>query len=320
VSFFFMLSGFVLAWARSDNAGDRSFWRNRFARIWPTHMAALLLTLTLPWLVDGTRPVPTLIAPVVFLVQAWIPSRRWFFAPNIVSWSLSCEMFFYLMFPWLRRRIAATRRPVALLVALLVLIWLVPVATTPLSTADRFWAGYVFPLARLPEFCVGIVLCRLVSEGRVRWTSTSIPTLLALAVVISDRWMPARVMYVAWGAVPLAWLLASSAARAVEGRRSVLDLRPFVWLGEVSFAFYLVHAVVFTWTYKTIGILRHGPLSHIRPLLATELVLSVIGAWILHRLVETPLERRLRAPRVGSATTLRVGSDDDRLAQSHERS
>ena len=45
------------------------------------------------------------IASNVFL--AWVPTDKVYFGYNAVAWSLSCEVFFYLCFPWLVKAIAA---------------------------------------------------------------------------------------------------------------------------------------------------------------------------------------------------------------------
>lgn len=47
VSFFFVLSGFVLTWSARPRVGARQFWWRRVARIWPSHMVALALWPTL---------------------------------------------------------------------------------------------------------------------------------------------------------------------------------------------------------------------------------------------------------------------------------
>jgi peptidoglycan/LPS O-acetylase OafA/YrhL len=116
VSFFFILSGFVLAytyldWFRQGVTRDRCrrFLRNRLARILPAHAAVLLLmtplvaairlggpdtagtvwTLTWTWLVN------------VLLVQIYVPSfeaASWW---NVPAWSIDCEAFFYVAFPLL---------------------------------------------------------------------------------------------------------------------------------------------------------------------------------------------------------------------------
>ncbi len=111
VSFFFVLSGFILAHAYPqlpDRAVILRFYLARFARIWPTHAVTLLVWViaiygfsqaTILWHHGGLRLVATLA-----LVQSWVPIEVWDTSFNGVSWSISTEAFFYLSFPILIRR------------------------------------------------------------------------------------------------------------------------------------------------------------------------------------------------------------------------
>src|SRR5262249_61893266 len=83
--------------------------------------------------------------------------------------------------------------------------------------------------------------------------------------------------------VPFALLIAA-AAHADRGRAlSPFRSRPLVWLGEISFCFYLVH-------YWFISALHVTAWQHI----AFSLPLAVLAAAALHHFVERPAERRIR--------------------------
>lgn len=100
VSFFFVLSGFILAYVypRLDSKPEvLRFWRARVARIWPAYLFCFALGLLLvryPW---GTT---TALANLL-MIQAWIPLSSFYFSYNAVSWSISTEALFYLAFPLL---------------------------------------------------------------------------------------------------------------------------------------------------------------------------------------------------------------------------
>ena len=119
VSFFFLLSGFILTYVYWPNGGrpnggtkslamsrqdfnSRKFYLRRFARIWPLHIVTLLLNL---FLIRGFSKffagdyAAAKLSVNVGLLQSWIPNRQWLFPLNGVSWSLSAEAFFYLVFP-----------------------------------------------------------------------------------------------------------------------------------------------------------------------------------------------------------------------------
>ena len=107
VSFFFILSGFVLAWSVRDGERAVTFWRNRIARVYPLHLVTAGIAVILAFtLIPALRPsgVPEALANV-FLVSSW--NFEWWQALNPVSWTLTCEAFFYALFPVLY---AALRR------------------------------------------------------------------------------------------------------------------------------------------------------------------------------------------------------------------
>src|SRR4051794_6990365 len=103
VSFFFVLSGFVLAWSHRPDT-PRAFLQRRFARVWPAHAVTWLVALPLlPLLDEQFRPGGA--AANLLLVQGWLPgSGALHMTPP--SWSLSCEAAFYLAFPLLVRLFA----------------------------------------------------------------------------------------------------------------------------------------------------------------------------------------------------------------------
>ena len=181
VGFFFVLSGFILAYTYQADALDRrAFWSARVARIYPVYLLGLLTiapALLLharrnPGKFDGS-PVGSFIASAL-LVQAWVPT--WAVSWNYPAWSLSVETFFYALFPLilaLLRRL--DRRGLAVVMALAafasVSLSLVPTLVgidgigdaTATGQVTGAWAA-VFkysPPVRLPEFVFGVALGRM---------------------------------------------------------------------------------------------------------------------------------------------------------------
>ncbi|MDQ1683815.1 MAG: hypothetical protein QOC82_552 [Frankiaceae bacterium] len=302
VDFFFVLSGFVLTWSARPGVGPLRFWWNRVARIWPLHLTTLVLAVVVGVgvAVSGSGLVPNLL-----LLQAWWPQQHVYFGFNAVSWSLSCEVFFYLCFPLLYRWLFAlspVRRVqvvVAITLALLVYPGLFSLTVAPRDPAGWEWTTYVLPLWRLGEFAVGIVAALAVRDGwRPRLSGRMA---LAGAVVIGavyvgvGQWrgaLPNRPLTETVAMLLIALVLVALAVDELRGRRGWLSSRMMVRLGAASYALYLCHALLYGWLVARWPATGEGAM---RVLGWSGYVGDAVGlALLLHYAVEVPSERALR--------------------------
>ena len=170
VSFFFVLSGFILVYVyknRLHSTGIRKFYFTRFARIWPLHLVCLLLIAAM---------LPKYLPPTQWpwfrslahwsLLQAWYPAANWSDCYNGVAWSISAEAFFYLMFPVLL--FGGTRRFIVKYACLFAMTFAAMVVLTytldPASqikeianaSLDPKKVVQFFPAFRLLEFVTGM--------------------------------------------------------------------------------------------------------------------------------------------------------------------
>jgi peptidoglycan/LPS O-acetylase OafA/YrhL len=299
VEFFFILSGFVLVWSYRDGERRRTFLRRRLAKIYPNHLLMWVVVLLVGlWFADPVNGWAAL--GNLALVQAWNPTPGYFYSVNTVSWSLSCELFFYLCLPFVlpvlrRLRPAALWAVVVAAPLLIVALWpgqrLVP-------EESRWWFTQVFPLVRSLEFWMGVAAAELMRRGRWRGPGLTSASLLFVATwAVAAQWIRAEL----WaGLLAVAYLLVITAAADadVRGRRTPWRSRPMVWLGEVSFAFYLVHVFVMVTVLRLTGHYGVGLPGWWGPLAVLGfLVVNLVLAGALHRYVEMPMMRRLGPPR-----------------------
>jgi peptidoglycan/LPS O-acetylase OafA/YrhL len=315
VDFFFVLSGFLLTWtAREDDSAPR-FWRRRAAKILPNHLvtwviALVFLSLTGLSLTGGFSAVGADSLPSLFLVQDWFPRAGIYFSMNIPSWSLGCEAFFYLAFPLALRLVR--RIPAGLLwataAALVVVVWCVPLVAGAAFhggpqvpglpvTQDRMWFVYCLPPVRMLEFLLGIVLARIVAAGRQPRIGLRAATALTLAGYVGSSYLPYLFGLVAGAVIPLSLLIMAAATADLEGAPSPWRGRTVSWLGNVSFAFYLVHQLAIRWVHELFGAARSWPTAEALGVTGLVLATALLAATLLYYGVEMPLVRRLSRSR-----------------------
>ncbi|MEZ0112429.1 peptidoglycan/LPS O-acetylase OafA/YrhL [Catenulispora sp. EB89] len=319
VSFFFVLSGFVLTWVAKPADTKVQFWRRRFLKIFPNH-AVIWLVMVGMLAVSGTRIMVEPAAANLFLVNSWVPNmNNLLYAVNGVTWSLSAEIVFYLLFPFLILGIARIR-------ADQLWYWAVGVAALSLSVPllsktflpnapmfpgytefswPQMWFAYQFPLVRCLEFVVGILFARIVISGRWVRIGLGPAALIVLAVYVSSLWLPQLWVFAAPYSFPLGLLVSAAATSDIAGRRTVLTRRPVVWLGEISYAFFLIHLNVLksaqaAFKGEWMGYGDYDSTSWSTPVavlfLLGCLAVSVFLAWLLYRFVETPIMRKWSRP------------------------
>lgn len=311
VSFFFILSGFVLTWSVRPQDSSWAFWRRRAVKIYPNHLvtavAAILLAATVSKTVTAGEILPNLA-----LVHAWIPRYDILSGVDGVSWSLCCEAFFYLCFPvllWLvnSRRVERLWWWAGAVVAA---VWCVPVIAhqfvvggptypgMPYSVHE-LWFVYFFPVTRCLEFILGIIVARLVIAGRRSPVGVVPAVLLLVGCYVGARFASGAQGLVSITVIPLALIIFAVAGSDVAGRRSPMRSTVMIWLGNVSFAFYLVHELVIDYGARALGVASnpYGVGPHLNPgqvlgLTLLALGVSVLLSWLLYALVERPAMRR----------------------------
>jgi peptidoglycan/LPS O-acetylase OafA/YrhL len=278
VGFFFVLSGFVLAWSASAEVSTRTFYRRRFARVWPSHFATLLVSLVVPVVAVSRGRTEALLN--LFLVQAWSRSSDVIYGMNGVSWSLSCEATFYALFPltiWVFTRCDARTRLVLTAIGL-------GGAFLFMSYSPALASS--LPFVRFPEFLVGVALAMAMRDGwRSRVPIWVASLVVLLGAVLAQHVAPPRPNLVL--VLPFALLISSLAAADVAGSSGWLAHRWLVTAGEVSFAFYLVHEMV------VINLRGELPLPAVAEGALIFLV-AAASACALHWGIERPCNRWLR--------------------------
>ncbi|MEP7210552.1 MAG: acyltransferase [Alphaproteobacteria bacterium] len=310
VDFFFMLSGFILAhvYRGQLQAGAYShggFVLKRLARIYPMHITTLAAFVAIGLLAlaaglhveDPARYDWRQLPQTILLVHAWIGSGEAF---NFPSWSISAEFFAYICFPLV---MMLARWPRLMLAAGVVAVFGWYVAAIPVAGAASTHLDDWKLMRIMPEFLLGAGLREVMDGARVpvlrlkHATLASLAIVLALAVAGAPDW----VMLIA-----LVALLVAGAERARSGVVGVLEHKVSVYLGDVSYALYMVHILVamtfFEIVDRVIPRATHVSIVSIG-IVIVAVIVAVVTAMISDRVIERP-GRRL----IVNLGKLRLGS------------
>lgn len=310
VTFFFVLSGFVLTWSWRPTVGIGTFYWRRIARIFPLHLVTLALAIPVfySFAPDGTqswvKPFDIgVLALSLFLLQGWSRDPSVLFSGNPAAWTLTAELFFYALHPFIMRPLRRLGIRSALGVALTILILSVIARIAIMLDPTSLLAGLPWPVLRLNEFVIGMSLAWAFRAGwRPRlniWIPVLLMTLYLGGLIVLGRYPAANpLLDVSAGFVSevmtalFALLICAFAARDLSGRARISRSRPLVALGEWSYAFYLIHATLIYAAREMFGYLSLDAKGVIVAL--AVLASSIAAAWLLHIGVERPSERALR--------------------------
>ena len=304
VSFFFLLSGFILTYSHAQEyqlgLGRASrFWIARIARIYPVYLVVTLAAGVVHR--SQFHPAAHLIAYLadLLMLQSWSMRLVIFF--NAPAWSLSVEAFFYLLFPFLVLRLRPSTRAKAVLMlgmwwflALLIPViywrlypgafWLEPGVTKGL---DQVLLVRLFPPYAVPEFLAGIALAwiylRFDPGPRRANLFTAISLTVLAAVLFAADHIPLLILNNGL-LIPVFGLLILSLCHPTWLSR-LLAHPALVLLGESSFAFYLIHLLFNDWTKVYFGAGESLPAT------ALKLAIITLLSIALHLFIERPCRR-----------------------------
>lgn len=302
VTFFYILSGFVLTWTLRPQERRRFFYVRRFARVYPLHLLMTLVALALAAFGVEIVQSPKAIVLNLTLLQAWIHDNDIIYSLNSPAWSLSNEAFFYAVFPLLAA-IVAPRKRASVVLTIIGTGWLLGWGLLAVLRAPEYVDFlYTFPLYRIGEFLIGIGLALAIKQGlRVPvpvWAAVTVAGVGYLVVWLGN-WLTNGVFERnSWAAnfvVLPSFLLVIMAAASRDAHGStavVLHNRWLIRLGQWSFALYLIHELLLRLSRRLFPDLPPG-LDAVLPYVVVAVAIPLSG--VLYEWFERPIERRIRS-------------------------
>lgn len=309
MSFFFVLSGTVLAYSYFDLAATPraawEFYRARFARIYPAYalvqgVGALWLGVLLTdWARWGYLNALNLLG-----IQAWFPQA--FVGLNNGTWSISCEFFFYLLFPALLPLLREVRRSRDVLRAVCYLslfAGFLGLSDFAFAREGTFPLAYISPLIRLPEFLIGMLIGVALRRLPAGGSASVWPVVLAAAALLA---VSCNTVYDVglWTRVNVLVVPAVAALIFAAGRYEIAQPLAFTgrfwrvgkYLGHASFALFLAHLPLLIVLH---ALLKRGDAWSMAmrgsPAITSVIVGGVMlgSAVVLHEGFEKPMRRWL---------------------------
>ena len=266
VLLFFTISGFAIFFTLDRIQGVADFMANRFARLYPAYLIAMLLTLSVEYLAKATQLLvgPGAIVANITMLQGFA------FLPEVdgAYWTLTVEIAFYFCMISMWKWVGLKR------LEPLLALWLGIRAVYGLWPDMPERIVMLFVLRYLPFFIIGILSYRVWS-GQRNWRQQAPYAVIALfSVAVMET----------WDVTLMACVLLTGFAALIQGRLKWIAVSPLIWMGGISYSFYLIHQHVgFVVMLK---LTEHG-YSPWLAFFSAFLVALILGAGI-NRLVERP--------------------------------
>ncbi len=320
VSFFLLLSGFVLSYNYRERADAgkmdaRKFWVARFSRIYPVYIFSLVVSLGM--LMDeyhaqtrGHFITGMVLTPL--LLQGWDPMLSTFW--NTPAWTLTTDLLFYALFPmlitWgaLRDRLATLRGTLFCLGGFWMLGLILPTVYFILKpdgepVIGRYSAGFWLralkfgPIQHVPSFLFGMALASLNNLLPDKSRKRVVLGLLGFASVYTILYFGDRMPYVYLHDGLLMPLFAAIVIGLAGSNllTRIFSIWPLLIIGDASYCLYILHFNLWNLIHNS-KILDRTGLAKFDPWLSYALL--VAAALLTVRLIERPgqawIKRRLQ--------------------------
>lgn len=244
------------------------------------------------------------------MVHDWVPSYRYAFSFNGVSWSISAEMFFYLAFPFLIVR--RERIIIGFLASLVVILALLYISrdlkldrAMPIHERSAFlvWA-HLHPTASIVGFILGMLGASIFRSMQSLKLNPITGTVVECAAIILCIWWfwkgsvlmyprslsdVGRVYYSYNSAFLVAPIIVFIFAWNSGLFSNILSWQPLVVLGKISFSTYMLHQILIR---SAMHYALPTKIGQFNAVFLTILV-AYLGSWLLWRMVEEPMRHKL---------------------------
>jgi peptidoglycan/LPS O-acetylase OafA/YrhL len=316
-SFFFLLSGFILAFIYWQPDGQlampkKKFWLLRATRIYPIHVLLVLLTIliTAGYQYSQGASITLLISSAIAtltLTQAWVPS----FVPlwSWPTWTISALVFLYVAMPFIMPMLARlSRRNMQILLGALPVVSLLPTCIyafyfPPGAKPEQFWQIFIgsTPIFWLAHFVAGMLLTRVFSLSKfnrepraesaqkVSWGDLAFVAVIVIGCTPGIE-EPLKFFLRHGLIMPLYMLIIVDLARGNGVVARLLSIRLMSFLGETGFSIFIWQNMVMVACWMMVMINPVLGTHQFEGAMVGIVLLGIFSAYV----IEQPLSKWLR--------------------------
>lgn len=237
VSYFYVLSGFIMCYnyySENKDLNKKSFWISRFSRIYPMHIVALFLMFFCFEFIKDRFNLQSFILQLT-LTQSW--SYLYRHSYNWPAWSLSVEIFFYIICPFVLLFFKNyTKRIITISVAF---IWCISMIQQVYFSFEKF----PLPFLHLNSFLVGMLSGYYYRKQNLIFIKNNAILLFIISLSIIVYFATMTELYITNSGLlsPIFSLLILSIALIGTPMQNFLSKNIFILLGEISYCIYIIH-------------------------------------------------------------------------------
>ncbi|WP_162555847.1 acyltransferase family protein [Reichenbachiella versicolor] len=290
VSYFFVLSGFVMVLAYSEKKIDYfKYLKRRVARIYPIHIVSLAILFISYLLVSRNFPFFEFLIQSA-LVHTWYP--KYSLILNYPSWSLAVEVLFYVLFPFIIQFLKNNQVNNGVLVfGLWMSTQIISYLMVLFMREDSVWLFISFhPLMHLNEFLIGCFTALVyLSKPSISDSIKNFSLIFSATILLLLLKYPLLGVNYKNGFLAPVFSIIIYALSGIQGRvKKILSLPCLVILGEISYALYILQVPVHNLSYYLFGQinLRDPAVSFY-----LYLLVLMLCSYLSFFIIETPAKR-----------------------------
>jgi exopolysaccharide production protein ExoZ len=297
VDLFFVISGFIIHFTSEKYLNNPSklgeYLQKRFVRVFPIHWFILTSLFFAGWLLTSVFHKNILSIGYPHTLNAYIQTYTLFplhFAINPVTWTLSYELFFYLIFALLIISKRLWIIPAGILVVSAYHVYqnyLVNGGEAELTYFKFIFSGYNF------EFAMGFLIYQFYHKLPLNNILSVILLIIGLSIFVGfgyevsdfDNYKRLLIFGFPSALIVLAML-------NLEKNQAILIPKFWILLGDASYSLYLIHFPILLLMNKLPQILGYSFTVNQEVIYSYFIILTIIvSSIIVHKYIEKPLSK-----------------------------